>query len=138
MPYLVNCPPEESILVPTVQSEVRDPRTKELIGLEIESVTYYAGDTVPDERLSPTLVEAYNAGDPHVTNILSRIGDAPKPAKPARQKPAAKAKPDEENPFLDTAAAPAGNPSAGPRRVEIDEAPIGQSGGLPGRKVVEG
>ena len=138
MPYIVICDVKEAILVPTVMSEIRNPETGALIGHEVTSEVYYQGDEVPDEGLAPWLVAKYDAGDPHTLSILQRVEGEEKPKPKARTKAApAKATPVEENPFLDTAPGPAGNPSAGPKRIATDEAPIGQSGGLPGRKVVD-
>jgi hypothetical protein len=46
------------------------------IGLEHKTNTWEHDDVIPDEKVSPVVVDAYNAGDEHVVSLLKKITKA--------------------------------------------------------------
>ena len=46
------------------------------VGLEHRTNTWVTGDVIPDEKVSPVVVDAYNSGDAHVLSVLKKITKA--------------------------------------------------------------
>lgn len=84
MPYKV-LQPEVDVLHKI--GEVLD-RDGSVIAHEHESVLYLKDEIVPDDKISPVVVEAYDNGDEHVLDCLERVSDEKPKAKatPGRKK----------------------------------------------------
>jgi hypothetical protein len=73
MPYKVIGGPAVDVLEKIGEIVDADGKT---IGLEHKTNTWVTGDLIPDEKVSPVVVEAYSAGDSHVTSLLKKITKA--------------------------------------------------------------
>jgi hypothetical protein len=44
------------------------------LGYRNEQITYYEGEVIPDEDVSPQVQEALENGDPHISRLLEKVG----------------------------------------------------------------
>lgn len=78
MPYEVTCP-ELSVL--KAVGEFRDPVTGEVFSYDHKARTYYEGEVVPDDNVSPVIrmaLDEANEGNPtyvHLSGKLKKLGD---------------------------------------------------------------
>ena len=86
MPYKVLVP-EVSVLEKV--GELRNDRG-EFVSHEHVSKTYLQDEYVPDETISPTLVEKYDDGDEHTTSVLEYVEKVEEAVETPKRAPRAK------------------------------------------------
>jgi hypothetical protein len=57
-----------------------------LINYEHETVLYIQDELVPDNKISPVIVHAYDDGDDHTLSVLERVDEVVEEVKPAPAK----------------------------------------------------
>lgn len=89
MPYEVICTEDTSVTILQAINEVKDLDGK-VIGYDHNAVYRNSGDVLDDNEVSPVIRDLLEAGDPHVSSILRKVGGAKKTAaKPAAEEVAA-------------------------------------------------
>lgn len=79
MPYEVICSEDTSVTILQAINEVKDLDGR-VIGYDHTAVYRNSGDVLDDNEVSPVIRDLLEAGDPHVSSILRKVGGSKKAA----------------------------------------------------------